>query len=55
MAYPEAIEGSLRLGAVALQMAGVASDEVSSLLQEVRGGNYELVSKHRDPSRAGQA
>lgn len=42
-AYPEAIESSLRLGAEALQMLGVSTEDVDSLLQGVRGQNYAQV------------
>lgn len=50
MAYPEAIESSLRLSAVALQMVGVSSENVNSLLHDVRGGDYEMV---REPGPEG--
>ncbi|KXX65736.1 cation:proton antiporter [Marichromatium gracile] len=39
-AYPEAIESSLRLGAEALQMLGVPTDDVDELLQGVRSQGY---------------
>lgn len=42
-AYPEAIESSLRLGAEALEMLGISTDEVDSLLKGVRGQNYAQV------------
>ncbi|MBK1716123.1 cation:proton antiporter [Thiocystis violacea] len=42
-AYPEAIESSLRLGAEALEMLGIPTDDVDSLLQGVRGQNYAQV------------
>ncbi|MBK1722436.1 cation:proton antiporter domain-containing protein [Thiocystis violacea] len=42
-AYPEAIESSLRLGAEALEMLGVATEDVDSLLQGVRSQNYAPV------------
>ncbi|ADC61205.1 cation:proton antiporter domain-containing protein [Allochromatium vinosum] len=42
-AYPEAIESSLRLGAEALQMLGVSTEDVDSLLKGVRGQNYAQV------------
>ena len=43
LAYPEAIESSLRLGAEALQMLGVSTSEVDSLLQGVRSEGYAQV------------
>lgn len=42
-AYPETIESSLRLGALAMEMINVPQDDVESLLQSVRKDNYELV------------
>ncbi|EGV17504.1 cation:proton antiporter domain-containing protein [Thiocapsa marina] len=43
LAYPEAIESSLRLGAEALQMLGISTGEVDSLLQGVRSEGYAQV------------
>ncbi|SDW63174.1 cation:proton antiporter domain-containing protein [Thiocapsa roseopersicina] len=43
LAYPEAIESSLRLGAEALQMLGISTNEVDSLLQGVRSAGYAQV------------
>ncbi len=43
LAYPEAIESSLRLGAEALQMLGISTGEVDSLLQGVRSTGYAEV------------
>ena len=43
MAYPEAIESSLRLAANALEMLGIPFDNVDMLMQGVRNENYELV------------
>ncbi len=42
-AYPEAIESSLRLGGITLQMVGVAGDDVDALLQGVRDQSYAPV------------
>ncbi len=42
-AYPEAIESSLRLGAEALQMLGVSTEDIDMLLKDVRGQNYAQV------------
>lgn len=42
-AFPEAIESSLALGANALNMVGVAVENVDLLLQGVRKENYDLV------------
>lgn len=49
LAYPEAIESSLRLAAQALEMLGVPVDNVDLLLHGVRAENYELV---REPPAA---
>lgn len=43
LAYPEAVEGSLRLAAEAMQLFGVPVDDVNLLLQGVRKENYALV------------
>lgn len=43
LAYPEAIESSLRLGAEALQMLGISTGEVDSLLNGVRSTGYAEV------------
>jgi glutathione-regulated potassium-efflux system ancillary protein KefC len=43
LAYPEAVESSLRLAAEAMQMFGVPVDNVNLLLQSVRSKNYALV------------
>lgn len=42
-AFPEAVEASLRLGSVALQMAGAPAEDVDLLIQGVRSRQYELV------------
>jgi glutathione-regulated potassium-efflux system protein KefB len=42
-AFPEILESSLRLGAIALQMLDVPRDNVDLLLQGVRSTNYDLV------------
>jgi glutathione-regulated potassium-efflux system protein KefB len=47
-AFPEILESSLRLGAIALQMLDVPRDNVDLLLQGVRNTNYDLV---KDDSR----
>ncbi|MBN2886033.1 MAG: NAD-binding protein, partial [Chromatiaceae bacterium] len=44
-AYPEAIESSLRLGAETLEMLGVPTEDVDTLLQGVRGQGYMQVSE----------
>ena len=48
-AFPEILESSLRLGAIALQMLDVPRDNVDLLLQGVRNTNYDLV---KDDNRA---
>lgn len=48
-AFPEAVESSLLLGANALEMVGVPTENVDLLLQGVRGQNYRLVRQpHSD-------
>ncbi len=42
-AYPEAIEASLRLGATALRMLSISTDEIDAMLQEVRDWDYKPV------------
>lgn len=42
-AYPEAIEASLRLGAMALSCVGAAPEQVERLMQAVREQGYQLV------------
>ncbi|MBT2969429.1 MAG: cation:proton antiporter [Candidatus Thiodiazotropha sp. (ex Ctena orbiculata)] len=50
-AFPEALESSLRLGAIALQMVDVPQDNVDLLLQGVRQDNYTLVKSEEDEVR----
>ncbi|MCU7891622.1 MAG: cation:proton antiporter [Candidatus Thiodiazotropha sp. (ex Ustalcina ferruginea)] len=52
-AFPEALESSLRLGAIALQMIDVPKDNVDLLLQGVRQDNYTLVVSEEDAQRKG--
>jgi monovalent cation:H+ antiporter-2, CPA2 family len=42
-AYPEAIEASLRLGATALRMLRVPTDDIDLILQGVRDWDYQPV------------
>ena len=42
-AYPELIESSLRLGATALRILNVSTDEVDELIGDVRGRGYKTV------------
>ena len=42
-AFPEILESSLRLGAEALQILGVAGDDVDRLLEGVRSTRYEAI------------
>ncbi|MCU7846299.1 MAG: cation:proton antiporter [Candidatus Thiodiazotropha sp. (ex Monitilora ramsayi)] len=42
-AFPEILESSLRLGAIALQMLDVPRDDVDLLMRGVRNDNYDLV------------
>ncbi|MEJ2393523.1 MAG: cation:proton antiporter [Candidatus Thiodiazotropha sp.] len=48
-AFPEILESSLRLGAIALQMIDVPRDNVDQLLQGVRSDNYDLVKDDTRP------
>ena len=42
-AYPEAIESSLRLGAIALRVLRVPTVDVDQMLQDIRDGDYQPV------------
>ena len=42
-AYPEALESSLRLGALALQILNIPQDNVDMLMKGVRSDHYKLV------------
>lgn len=58
-AFPEALEGSLRLGAIALEMINVPKDNVDLLLSGVRQDNYTLVVSEdemlrENPPRSGR-
>jgi glutathione-regulated potassium-efflux system protein KefB len=50
-AFPEALESSLRLGAVALEMVDIPKENVDLLLQGVRQDNYTLVVSEEDVVR----
>jgi CPA2 family monovalent cation:H+ antiporter-2 len=52
-AYPESIEASLRLGAMALQMLSVPGSDIDQVVQEVRDWNYQPVLEAED-ERAGE-
>jgi glutathione-regulated potassium-efflux system protein KefB len=43
LAYPEILEGSLRLGAEALRILGVSGDKVDRLMEGVRSTRYEVL------------
>jgi CPA2 family monovalent cation:H+ antiporter-2 len=47
-AYPESIEASLRLGAMALQMLSVAGSEIEQVIQDVRDWDYKPVLEAED-------
>jgi glutathione-regulated potassium-efflux system ancillary protein KefC len=54
--YPEAVESSLHLGAEALQMVGVPTDNTDQLLTSVRRADYALVRDTEgsaEPGRSG--
>jgi CPA2 family monovalent cation:H+ antiporter-2 len=40
-AHPEALEASLRLGAITLQMLSVADEQIEQVLQDVRDWDYK--------------
>jgi CPA2 family monovalent cation:H+ antiporter-2 len=42
-AYPEAIESSLRLGAIALRVLRVPTVDVDQMLQDIRNSDYQPV------------
>lgn len=50
-AYPETIEASLQLGATALQMLNVSSDEIDQVVQDVRDWGYWSVVETEHGSR----
>lgn len=47
-AYPEAVEASLRLGAIALRTVGASRDNVALLLQSVRDEDYKPVREEEE-------
>ncbi|MDH5632071.1 MAG: cation:proton antiporter [Gammaproteobacteria bacterium] len=50
-AYPEAMEASLRLGGLAMELLNIPQDNVDLLMRGVRSDNYQLVSSDEDQSR----
>ena len=50
-AYPEAVESSLRLGGLALEILNIPQDNVELLLDGVRSDNYKLVEPLDDEPR----
>lgn len=42
-AYPEAVESSLRLGGLALEMINIPEERIDQLMKDVRSDNYQLV------------
>ncbi len=50
-AFPETLEASLRLGALALEMVGTPSGNAELLLQGVRDKGYELISEDPENSK----
>lgn len=50
-AYPEAIEGSMRLAAIALEMIDVPQETVDVLLKDLRSDGYFLVRDEEMPER----
>ncbi len=47
-AYPEAVESSLRLGALALEILNTPQENVDLLMRGVRSDNYKLVEPHKN-------
>ena len=45
--YPEAIEASLRLGATALRMLSIPTDDIDRMLQDVRDWDYKPVLEEK--------
>lgn len=46
-AHPEAIEASLRLGATALRMLSISTDDIDRVLQDVRDWDYQPVLEEK--------
>lgn len=46
-AYPETLEASLRLGATALEMLRVPTNDIDSVVQDVRDWNYKSIDEER--------
>ena len=42
-AYPDAVEASLRLGALALEMLSVPGEDINSIIRDVRDSNYKPI------------
>jgi glutathione-regulated potassium-efflux system protein KefB len=53
-AYPEAVESSLRLGGLALEMVNVPQENVDLLVKGVRSDNYQLIAEEDDPEATQQ-
>ena len=51
-AYPEAIESSLRLGAIALRMLQVPTVDIDQMLQDIRDWDYQPVIEQPLPEEA---
>ncbi len=49
--YPELIESSLQLGAAALRLVGVSTEEVEQLIQMIRNGDDRWVSEPPTPDQ----
>lgn len=50
-AYPEALESSLRLGGIALEVLNVPTDNVDLLLHGVRSDNYKLIKEDEEEQK----
>lgn len=49
-AYPETLEASLRLGATALEILSVPTDDIDSIVQGVRDWNYKSIAE-KEPDK----
>ena len=49
-AFPEAVESSLRLGGIAMEMLNVPQENIDQLTQVVRAQNYQLIAKENNDS-----
>lgn len=53
-AFPEAVESSLRLGGIAMEMLNIPKENVDQLVQVVRADNYQLIAKEEGKNGQGR-